>query len=270
MVRMNRDTLYSFGIFDLTNPVRITKPDPVGRYQSMLIINQDHSMQPVEHGSGEFRLTLEKIGTRYMIVIFRTFVDASNPEDILRANALQDQIKAVQDNAGSFEIPEWDEASLHKMRIVINVLAATKANAAGMFGDKAKLNPIDHLLGTTFRWGGLPKEAAMYVYGEPKRNDGKTPYVLTVGNVPVQGFWSVTVYNAKGFMEKNKQNTSSVNNISAQKNEDGSITVHFGGAPENPNYLPITKGWNYVVRLYQPAKEVMDGTWVFPDAMPLD
>jgi hypothetical protein len=268
--RMNRDTLYSFGVFDLTNPVRITKPDPAGRFQSMLIINQDHSMQPVEHGSGEFTLTLEKIGTRYMIVIFRTFMDASNPEDILSANALQDQIKAVQDNAGSFEIPDWDEASLHKIRVVINVLAATKANAAGMFGDKAKLNPIDHLLGTAFEWGGIPEEAAMYVNGVPARNDGKTPYVLTAKDVPVDGFWSVTVYNAKGFMEKNSRDAYSMNSITALKNEDGSITMHFGGNPENPNYLPITKGWNYVVRLYQPRKEPMDGTWVFPDAMPVE
>lgn len=270
MMRMNRDTLYSFGVFDLTNPVRITKPDPAGRYQSMLIINQDHSMQPVEHGSGEFRLTLEKIGTRYMIVIFRTFMDASNPEDILLANALQDRIKAVQDNAGSFEIPDWDEASLHKMRVVINVLAATKANAAGMFGDKAKLNPIDHLLGTAFEWGGLPENAAVYVNGVPARNDGKTPYVLTVQDTPVDGFWSLTVYNAKGFMEKNKRNAYSINNITALKNEDGSITIHFGGDPANPNYLPIMQGWNYVVRLYQPRKELIDGTWVFPEAMPVE
>jgi len=269
MTRMNRDTLYSFGVFDLTNPVRIIKPNPAGRFQSMLIINQDHSMQPVEHGSGEFTLTLEKIGTRYMIVIFRTFMDASNPEDIQSANALQDQIKAMQDNAGSFEIPDWAQASLRTMRVVINVLAATKASVAFMFGDKAKLNPIDHLLGTAFEWGGIPEEAGMYVNRVPAQNDGKKLYLLTAKDVPVDGFWSVTVYNAKGFMEKNSRDAYSVNSITALKNEDGSITVHFGGDPANPNYLPITKGWNYLVRLYQPRKELLDGTWVFPDATPV-
>ena len=32
------------------------------------------------------------------------------------------------------------------------------------------------------------------------------------------------------------------------------------------NYLPITPGWNYLVRMYRPRKEILDGTWKFPDA----
>jgi len=35
-VRANRDTLYSFGVFDLTSPVTITLPDPKGRYLSLM------------------------------------------------------------------------------------------------------------------------------------------------------------------------------------------------------------------------------------------
>ena len=43
-VRGNRDTLYSFGVFDLTSPLTITLPDNKGRYQSLMIVNQDHSI----------------------------------------------------------------------------------------------------------------------------------------------------------------------------------------------------------------------------------
>ena len=43
-VRANRDTLYSFGVFDLTSPVTIMLPDPKGRYQSLMLISQDHSI----------------------------------------------------------------------------------------------------------------------------------------------------------------------------------------------------------------------------------
>ncbi len=57
----------------------------------------------------------------------------------------------------------------------------------------------------------------------------------------------------------------SVNNISGEPNKDGSFTVHFGGDPKSVNYLPIMEGWNYIVRLYQPRKEVLDGSWTFPD-----
>jgi hypothetical protein len=261
VIRMNRDTLYSFGIFDLTTPVTIIKPSSSDRFQSLLIINQDHSMRPVIHGPAKVTLTRKNVGTRYVFVFFRTFMEPANPSDIKAAHQLQDQIKAIQKSAGEFDIPDWDEASLKTVREAINVLASTKVDASAMFGDKAKLNPIEHLLGTAYGWGGNPKEAAFYINGVPTNNDGKTPYAVTVKNVPVNGFWSVTVYNAQGFMEKNDLDAYSYNNISAKKNNDGSITINFGGDPKKPNYLPIMPGWNYVVRLYQPKADIIKGKW---------
>lgn len=268
VIRMNRDTLYSAGVFDLTEPVTIIKPGSAGRFQSMMVINQDHSMPPVEHGAGEFTLTREKVGTRYVIVLFRTFVDANDPLDIKAANAMQDKIAVRQKNPGKFETPDWDEASLKKVRDAINVLAATRTSAKGMFGDKTKLNPISHLLGTAFGWGGNPEEAAIYDNVVPTKNDGKTPYRVTVKDVPVDGFWSITVYNKDGYMQKNDQNVYSYNNVTAKKNADGSITINFGGGPDAINNLSITPGWNYIVRMYQPKQEVIKGSWSFPTAQP--
>jgi len=69
VIRMNRDTLYSFGVFDLTTPVTIVKPDPGKRFQSMMMISEDHSILPVEHGAGEFTLTRQQVGTRYVMVL---------------------------------------------------------------------------------------------------------------------------------------------------------------------------------------------------------
>jgi len=269
VIRMNRDTLYSIGVFDLTSPVTITKPDPTGRFQSMMLVSQDHSMLPAEYGGGEFLLTRELIGTRYVFVIFRTFMDPADPDDIAAANALQDGIGWMQSDPGVFEVPDWDEASLKTVRNAVNVLAATKADASGFFGDKSKLNPIDHLLGTAYGWGGLPEEAAVYINRVPELNDGETPYTLTVMDVPVDGFWSVTVYNADGFMEPNDVGANSYNGVTAAKNDDGSVTLRFGGDPAAVNYLPITEGWNYIARLYRPRQEVLDGEWVFPEATPV-
>jgi hypothetical protein len=104
----------------------------------------------------------------------------------------------------------------------------------------------------------------MYDNVVPEQNDGKAPYTVTVKDVPVDGFWSITVYNKDGFMEKNDQNIYSYNNVTAEKNADGSITINFGGGPGAINNLPITAGWNYTVRMYQPKQEIISGAWGFP------
>lgn len=103
-------------------------------------------------------------------------------------------------------------------------------------------------------------------YITPKNNDGTGIYKLTVKEVPVDGFWSISVYNAQGYFEKNPYNAYSLNNITGKKNADGSITVQFSGADgKTPNCLPIMPGWNYLVRLYRPRAEVRDGTYKFPE-----
>ena len=49
------------------------------------------------------------------------------------------------------------------------------------------------------------------------------------------------------------------------------MTVHLGGCEDGRmNCLPIMEGWNYTVRLYQPAPEILDGSWVFPGATPIN
>ena len=264
IIRMNRDTLYSFGVFDLTEPLTITRPDSGDRLMSLSTSSQDHSISPAIYDGGDFTFTKESIGSRFVFVGFRTAVNPNDPEDIKKVNALQDQIKVKQASIGTLEIPNWDMESLSKVRDAINLLASTMEDTTGFFGDKSKLDPIQHLMGTAYGWGGNPKENAIYLGVVPPKNNGKVPYVLTVKDVPVDAFWSITVYNAKGFMEPNSLNAVSVNSSAATPNADGSITIHFGGPEDAVNQLPIMPGWNYLVRLYRPRKELLEGSWKFP------
>ena len=69
-------------------------------------------------------------------------------------------------------------------------------------------------------------------------------------------------------MEPNPYNVYSVNNITAKKGADGSVAIQFAGCDgEIPNCLPIMKGWNYMVRLFRPRPEILNGTWRFPEAL---
>jgi len=88
--------------------------------------------------------------------------------------------------------------------------------------------------------------------------------------VPVDGFWSISVYNERGFFEKNKLDSYSLNNLTAKPNDDGSFTIQFGGCTaKSQNCLATPRGWNYVVRMYRPRKPVLDGTWQFPEPQPV-
>ena len=65
VIRMNRDTLYSSGVFDLdAGPVTITLPDAGKRFMSLQIINQDHYTPAVYYGRGSYTVDRQKAGTR--------------------------------------------------------------------------------------------------------------------------------------------------------------------------------------------------------------
>jgi hypothetical protein len=270
VIRLNRDTLYSSAVFDLdAGPVTITLPDAGKRFMSMQVINEDHYVPEVVYGKGSTTLTKEKVGTRYAAVAIRTLVDPVDPRDVEQVRALQDAIKVNQKSAGEFEAPAWDQASQKKVRDALLVLSSTTSDFKRAFGTKEQVDPVKHLIGTAAGWGGNPDKDATYLSVTPAGNDGNTIYKLSVKEVPVDAFWSVSVYNAEGYFEKNPYDAYTLNNLTAKKSGNDAIDIQFGGCDGNvPNCLPITKGWNYTVRLYRPRAEILNGKWKFPEPQP--
>jgi len=269
VVRTNRDTLYSRGVFDLdAGPVTVTLPDTGGRFMSLLLINEDHYNPATLYAPGQHHITREQVGTRYVALLVRTFVDPNDPKDLKTANALQDAVRVEQASPGRFEVPHWDDKSLARVREELRQGASFDTRRA--FGTRDEVDPRDHRIGAARGWGGNPVKDAVYISGQPKANDGQTVHRLRVKNVPVDGFWSISVYNREGFFEPNPQAAYSLNNVTARRSTDGSYQIQFGGCGTGvPNCLPITPGWNYTVRLYRPRQEILDGRWTFPQAAPL-
>lgn len=267
IVGMNRDTIYSSAVFDLdAGPVTVDLPDAKARFMSMQILDQDQYSPLVAYG-GRHTLTREGVGTRYVMAAIRTLVDPTDPKDLAQVHALQDAIHVEQAKQGEFATPAWDPVSQKAVREALTALGATLLDSRRMFGPRDRVDPVRHLIGTAIGWGGNPEADAYYLMISPERNDGITPYQIKVpAEVPVDGFWSITVYNAAGYLVPNPQNAYSLNNFTAQRDADGGVTVRFGG-PEGPNRLPIPSGWKYAARLYRPRQAILDGTWSFPDAV---
>src|SRR6478736_4773277 len=231
VIRANRDTLYSEAVFDLdAGPITVTLPDPTGRFMSMIVLDEEQYALETVYGPGTFTYNKEKVGTRYVLLGIRTFVNPNDPTDLDKLHALQDAIKIEQKATGTVEFPNWDPVSQKKVRDALLVLAGTLPDTNQMYGPRGKVDPIRHLIGTATGWGANAPEDATYVPVVPAKNDGKTVHRLTIkGAVPVDGFWSITVYGADGYFHVNDQNVYSINGTTARKDADGSITIQFGG-----------------------------------------
>jgi hypothetical protein len=263
IIRMNRDTLYSTGVINISKGANVTLPDAGKRYMSLMIINNDGYVNDVYYGAGSYTLTVEKFDTTFVGVVIRTLADPEDPKDLAIAHKLQDQIQITAGSDEPFVLPDYDKASYKATLEPILDLAKGLKRYTQTFGSSKEVNPVHFMIGTASAWGGLPDNAAQYVNVQPDLPVGK--YELTVKDVPVKGFWSISLYNAKGYFQQNDLNAYSLNNITAQPNSDGSYTIRFGGCTTSTeNCLPIMEGWNYAVRMYEPSKAIIDGTWTFP------
>ena len=184
----------------------------------------------VVYAPGRYTYTRQSVGTRYVFVIVRILADPQHPRICAGANAVQDAIAVAHNPIGAFEAPAWDAASQAKVRNALNVLASMRGSDIGeTFGTKGEVDLVAHLIGTAVGWGGNPRSAAIYLGVYPKENDGEVSHTLTVRDVPVDGFWSISVYNAKGYFEKNRLDRYSINSLTATPDKTGAFTIQFGG-----------------------------------------
>lgn len=269
-IRMNRDTLYSTAVVDISEGATLTLPEVGERYMTAMVVNEDHYINGVFAGGGTYTLDMETFDTPYVIVFVRTLVDSANSEDVAAVNAIQDQMTIAAASAKPFIMPNYDQDRFEALVSTLLPLGAfVSSDSTGTFGAKDKTVPVRHLLGTALGWGGLPENEAFYVHVEPGLPVGE--YKIDVpAEVPVDAFWSISLYNAKGFFEPNARNAYSVNSVTGTRNDGGSMTVHFGGCEDDRvNCLPIMENWNYIVRMYRPGQEVLEEEWVFPAVEPV-
>jgi hypothetical protein len=98
---------------------------------------------------------------------------------------------------------------------------------------------------------------------------GKTYKITLPAPVPVNQFWSFTVYdNQTRSMLETNQNLAGIDSTlpNIKKNADGSVTIWFGPkapAGQENNWVETVpgKGWNSLLRLYGPLEPWFNKTW---------
>jgi hypothetical protein len=105
---------------------------------------------------------------------------------------------------------------------------------------------------------------------------GSSKYVIRFAKrqlPPVQGFWSITMYDASYFFVANPLNRYSISpRQNLKHNADGSVEIYIQkdspGTERESNWLPAPAG-NFILmmRLYWPRERkpsILDGTWTIP------
>ena len=111
---------------------------------------------------------------------------------------------------------------------------------------------------------------------EDRAYDGANKYVMRFAKgelPPVEGFWSVTIYNAQYFFVANPINRYSISpRQNLKSNPDGSVELYIQkdspGTDGESNWLPAPAGkFILMLRMYWPNEttpSILDGTWTIP------
>jgi hypothetical protein len=108
--------------------------------------------------------------------------------------------------------------------------------------------------------------------GKPLTGNGSYVIHFDPGQTPpVDGFWSVSMYNDKNLFVDNPINRYSIGKYTEglKNNTDGSLDIFIQndnpGKDKESNWLPSPEGsFNMVMRLYLPQPQALNGTWQLP------
>lgn len=267
VVRMNRDTLYSMGIVDTSKGATITVPElPKDRYASVYLADNDHYTPFVIYTAGTHELPKD---TKYLALGIRIQVfNPKDPDEVALVNKLQDQFVIKANSADPLPEFTWDLQSLKTLTTQYEKDSAQYSSWKGMQGPRGKVDEETRHIAAAAAWGLFPEWDATYL-NYSGGHDSKVCHKATYRVPENKAFWSITVYGNDGFM---KSENNIVNSSNVKLNADGSFTVFYGSQElcgDVANRLEVTKGWNFLMRIYRPGASVLDGTYKLPKAEPI-
>eukprot|EP00163_Fabomonas_tropica_P012265 TRINITY_DN23517_c0_g1_i1.p1 TRINITY_DN23517_c0_g1~~TRINITY_DN23517_c0_g1_i1.p1 ORF type:complete len:662 (-),score=131.68 TRINITY_DN23517_c0_g1_i1:942-2927(-) len=253
VVRMNQDTVYSAAILNVSEGGSVTLPETDGRYMTAMVVQNDHYIDQVFKTPGTHEI---KADTDFVMLAVRTRINMNDPADREKVRALQKAMQVSSRATSPHVMPNYDMEQLVALRDKLAAEAASYGSLNNMQGAHGTVDKHMHLLGTAAGWGLLPDANARYLtYGQ---QDGQGCYTAhyTVPPFNKPGFFSITMYDADGWMFSDR---AILNEYNLTFNKDGTFDVNFGDCGEDAkNNLPIVDGWNFLMRVYEPKLAELD------------
>ena len=265
VVRMNRDTYYSMAVVDVSKGASVTMPEiPDGKYMSIQSVTEDHRIQAMKYGSGKFDLTTHTGTHLYLIIRLDVTLSEKEVKDI------QDKMSIEANSNEKYTIAPINQESFTEVENALKAKAYSIAKRDGINAMKGMFTDPQDTSGKEFTdekyqvaaaigWGGAQMIDNIYEISGNYSTD--SCYQMTFEDPKNIAFWSITVYDAQGFMFNDLANYSS---NTAKMNDDGTYTLSFGCDKTAPNNLNITNSsnvFNIAVRHYQPSKRVLNDNY---------
>lgn len=295
VVRMNNDTFYKQAFADLSEgPVILTSetvdPDRFSSFQLMDDHNinfrnviRPHGKYTLYHGEPPTSADGELIEapSNLVAVIVRVEIkDPQDPEDVAKAEAVHRGIGISGPVIPEIEpldlLREFDPETVKAAEVEMDEVIKTVPFRDMVAGPGDVPDKVSYLLlaaSAKHGWGGpVPSHSAYESFFSDADGDtligAEGPYSLTTEEPSVDAFWSVTVYDTStGRFFDNPADRYHINNTTAVKNDDGTVTFLFktGCAETDVNCLYVPEGeFDIAARYYLPDERIQKGEWIMP------
>jgi len=259
VVSPNNDTIYSIVAVNATDGFTLVVPDVGDRFVSIHIIGENHMSPFYLYGGGTYKFTRDQFESDYLALGIRMGTDGS-PEDVKHiVNDLQPQYKIMNAKSSDNMIRPDTNKMLKVREAMINEYDNLPDTFSVMVDHTSKVTDWEKFTYVTAgAWGLSPDHTAMYAPYSLDNVKGGECYIATYPAVPVDAFFSITVYGHDKFLMADHDNIVS-SNQKAIVNKDGSFTVVYGGMNckvDGKNFLYTPKdNWSFLMRAYKPNVE---------------
>jgi hypothetical protein len=262
VIRENQDVIYSSAVVDVCQGATISVPAS-DTYQIIEIIDQQNYIVDVVYPGQSVTITRDNLTYgSYVYLIMRIRKVLESKEGIEPTLKLQRLARIDAKSSVPYTTPdvviEQEKMEAIRAALINDVQAGKLPDTSRAQGGPYETNPQDHLYATAYGWGGLSVEHAAYL---PIRNqtvirDGKAePSSITFTLPDIDygrgGFWSITTYDADGWLARDK---AAISNSEAMPNADGTYTIRFN-TPGAANNVDTPAAFTALLRIYVPRSK---------------